>query len=96
MFYLLLLLCRSIPLPGNPLLNLLRDILQVDQHALLLRMALLQAELLDADLARSELVLAEDDGERDAVRLCLAELLGEFGLDFIREFRLHHPVSLMG
>lgn len=73
----------SLRLPVQSGLDLLGEVLQVDQHALLLRVSLLETHLLDADLALDEFVLAQDDGEGDAGGFGGLELLGEFGFDLV-------------
>lgn len=60
----------------------------IDQHAILLDVALGQAELFDLDFTLGVFVLAEDDGEGDGGLFGGFELRGQFGFEFVREFGL--------
>lgn len=74
--------------PSQPAANLGHQVGQLDQNALFVRMAGVEAEFLDADLAPGLLFVAEDDGKRDVVGLGRFELGGQFGLLLICEFGL--------
>lgn len=65
---------------------------QLNLHAFFLGVALGKTHLLDADLAGLELVFAEDDAEGDAALLGGFELLGQLGLQLVREFGLEDDV----
>ena len=75
-------------LPRNPALHFIDKRGQIHQHSLLLGMAFFKTHFLDADLAVGEFVLAQDDGEGDTALLGGAELLREFGFEFVRKFSL--------
>ena len=74
---------------GYPRLDLLNQLPNLHRHALLLRMPLGQAQFFDLDLARGELVLAEDDSERDARCLGGFELLRQLWFDLVRKLGLY-------
>lgn len=74
--------------PCQPAANLGHQIGQGDQNAVLLRVAGLEAEFLDAHLAPGLLVVAQDDGERDFVGLGGFELGGQLGFLLVCEFGL--------
>ena len=75
-------------LPRNSALHFINKRGEIHQHSLLLGVALFKTHFLDADFAVGELVLAQDDSEGDTAFLGGAELLWEFGFEFVREFSL--------
>lgn len=61
---------------------------QLDFNTLLLRVIGRETHLLDADLASSQLLLTENDGEGNGALLGSLELLGKLGLQFVGELGL--------
>lgn len=66
---------------------------QLDFNTLLLRVVGRKTHLLDADLASSQLLLTENDGEGNGALLSSLELLGKLGLQLVGEFSLEEMLA---